>query len=685
MKTRQAGKYLCYIAGVVLYFLAFLGALIFPSLTYLTYQRIARRGFLLSLFLTIIAVIMLQIGKDFISVTAKKQMASIYLIISAIFFPMFIRSLLNGQNVIFGIYHWIEFAFVTAGLLFWSYQLIGCKLSIHFRKEQFYLLLIVSIVIALSIEQLGIVIKGDSVEYYSKIIRICQNFSFNPNDISLLKSSGHCCYSFSLFSTIGENIFPYFGLGVRVENIIIWILCILFVRKILKTVIPDISQPVLIGCVACFAFTPLILGNIQEISVELYVLFFFILFVYFSITKQHILEVFFAICFVFAKEPDILILAGYYLGIFINQVIETLSDKKKEKVFFSKDFILSSLSVYLSITIFCIYFAVDVRWGNNASFDYSNTVAANTFGFNLVYIISKLKQLFILNFAWIPALAIVIGFIVHCINRKKRHNIRNYFFFPLLCSYICFLVIQLFYLTFVLPRYIMLQFFYLIIALSFTLHNLRIPQKAVRCIMPISAVVLLFQNFYNIDFISGIMFDTLDTGAGKMIFDNPLYVGDFGQFITYKEGEIPYIQPYGMTNKQFSYFDKMLELALAEINYSDNDLIIFPQSFTLYPHNFYWGNHLALYYFDIRYNHFALLINEHVPVSDTITELHVEQLGIDYKLSSFDAYDKVYYFDFSFSDEIDNWIHDNYHTQKIHNIQYRGWTLDIYEMEAMHE
>ena len=203
--------------------------------------------------------------------------------------------------------------------------------------------------------------------------------------------------------------------------------------------------------------------------------------------------------------------------------------------------------------------------------------------------------------------------------------------------------------------------------------------------MPISAGVLLFQNFYNIDFISGIMFDTLDTGAGKMIFDNPLYVGDFGQFITYKEGEIPYIQPYGMTNKQFSYFDKMLELALAEINYSDKDLIIFPQSFTLYPHNFYWGNHLALYYFDIRYNHFALLINEHVPVSDTITKLHAEQLGINYTFSDFDAYDKVYYFDFSFSNEIDNWIHDNYHTQKIHNIQYRGWTLDIYEMEAMHE
>lgn len=680
MEAKRDFKHICYVIGSVLYFVAFLGIVILPSLTYLTYQYIARRGFLLSLLLTIVADIFLLIGRKFISKTTKQQILTLYIIAAAFFFPMLIRNLTNPSIKTFVIRIAIEAIFIVTGLIFWGTQLWKTNFSVHFQKDIIYLSLVIIAVVRLSLEQLGIVIKGDSVEYYSKIIRICQNFSFNPNDVSLLKIA-HSCYSYSLFSTIGENLVPYYGLGVRIENIVIWIICIIFVWKILKKIIPDISNTILVGCVACFAFTPLILSNIQEISIEIYVLFFFILFIYFNLSQKHILEMFFALCFVFVKEPDVLILAGYYLGLLINQIIKFVKDKSQEKTFLDKNFVLSSISIYIAAIVFCLYFAVDVTWGNHAFLSYSGVTRGNTFGISEVLIISKLKQLFILNFAWVPFCVIIIGFVI-CMIKKRNLKKDVRYFVPIFFSYMCFLFSQLFYLTFVLPRYIMLQYLYMSIVLAFILHELAINVKILKSIMVGSICVILSQNFYNIDPISYLAFDVLDTGSYSMLFDNPLYIGDSGEFITYKDGEIPYIQPYGMTNRQFSYFDKILERALAEIEYSENDLIILPRAFNLYPDNFYWGNFLDVYYYDTENKKFVQLVNEFVPSPSHLVKLKVSQIAENFEFDNFEGYKNIYYFDFSFSDSIDQYVKKSYKMEKLESLQYRGWTLEVYKMEG---
>lgn len=682
MKAKKDYKYVFYFIGQTSYFLAVLGALLFPALTYLTYLRIARRGFLLSLLLATLANLFLLIGEKYISDNVIRQMVAVYFIVATIFFPMFIRNISNGQKNVWGNYNWFELIFVVAGLFFWTFLLIRRQLLPHFAPDKtvLFLVLILLTVILLSLEQLGIVMKGDSVVYYSKIIRICENFSFSPNDINLLKSSGHCCYSYSLFSSIGENIIPYHGLGVRIENIIIWLMSIVFLYKILKKILPDISQTILLGSVSSFAFTPLILGNIQEIGVELYVIFFFILFVYFNVSKKHVLEMFFAVCFVFAKEPNIAILAGYYFSILIYQII-LIFKKKKLKILFDRNFVLCTLSVYLAAIVFCIYFVVDVHWGINASFDYGEMIQGNTFGISDIYILTKLKQLFVLNFAWIPTVTIIICLILYII-RKKSISEKNIYIFPLISSYICFLTIQFFYLTFVLPRYILLQYFYLVCALAFVLNRATFNPKVIKGFMFGNMLLLVCQNFYNIDLLSSLLFDTFNTGNGYMIFDNPCYIGMNGEVITYKDEEIPYIQPDGMTNKQFSYFDKMLEIALGKIEYSKNDIIVLPNSFELYPDNFYWGNQLSLYYYNIQNKQFVILTNELVPTSNEFIKINATQVSFEIPFENFDNYKNVYYFDFGFSDDIDTFIHKNYQTNKLESIEYRGWTLDIYDMEG---
>lgn len=681
-ENKKNSRYLCYVIGAILYFAAFLGVIIFPSLTYLTYQRIARGGFLVSLFLTVFADVFLWIGRKYISRLTKQQMMLMYLIASAFFIPMFVRSLISGNNKIYGIYNWIELIILIIGLTFWGIQFIGSKLTVKFKKQLIFLLLIILSVIGLSVEQLSIVIKGDSIEYYSKIIRICQNFSFSPNDISLLKSAGHGCYSYSLFSTIGENIIPYFGLGVRIESIVIWIICIVFMWKILKGLYPDISLSILAGCVSFFAFTPLILSNIQEISVEIYGLLFFMLFIYFNMSNKHILGMFFAICFVFAKEPNILILAGYYLGFLINHVIDCVKGKKQG--FFEKNFVLSSISIYIAAIVFFLYFAVDVTWGINSSFDYSDVVQGNTFGLNGVLIVSKLKQFFVLNFAWLPFVAIVLGYI-WCKFWRKKSKYKNNLFLALFLSYLCFLAAQLFYLTFVLPRYIMLQYFYLMIILAFVLETLSMNEKVLRWIMVGSTCIILCQNFYNIDVVSYLAFDTFRTGNGRMIFDNPLYVGIHNEFITYKDGDVPYVQPYGMTNRQFSYFDKLLEKAVREIDYKAGDLIILPRCFEAYSDNFYWGNHLETYFWDTKNKHFVQLVNEYAPASNDIVKLNVAQVSKEFIFMEFAGYQRVFYLDFSFSDDIDEFVQDYYKTEMVDNLEYRGWTMGIYQIERKNQ
>lgn len=677
MNNKYNLQKLSYRFSILLYFISFMGITISPMLTYLTYLRMSRIAFLLALCIGIGATFFSMLGAPFISKSVGMQMFTIYVIGSMIIYPVFIRNMINGYHV-HGMFNWYIVVFLTVGVIFWGILFLIRKPVFKITIDGIVICIIIAIVVLLSIEQLSLTIKGDSVEYYSKIIRIGTNFSFSPNDIPLLKSSGHSCYSYSLFTMIGEAVFPYHALGVRIENIIVWCLCIWFVYKIIMNLRPEISKPVLYGCVGCFAFTPLILSTIQEISVELYVIFFFILFLYSYLINLHVLEMFFAMCFVFAKEPDILILGGFCAGILLSHFIGIV--KQKNARVFDRSIVLSVLAMYFAALIFLLYFAVDVVWGNNASFNSDGLTKANTFGFNSVYIISKIKQLFILNFTWIPTVIISVAFIIYILKGKKR-KWEITALVPILISYVCFMITQLFYVTFVLPRYIMLQYLFLTLAVACLLSEFRISKVTGRVTMILTVLIMLFQNFYNIDPISYLVFDKLDTGNGYMIFDNPLYVNDIGQLVTYKEGEMPYIQPYGMTNRQFSYFDRLMERGFQSIEFNENDLVVLPHCFKLYQDNFYWGNHQTVYFYDTEKECFNQIINEEVPENKNNIRLNIAQIARDYTLGDMSQFDNMYYFSFGFSDEQDQYVFDAYKTEKIDSISYRGWSLDIYRME----
>lgn len=610
-------------------------------------------------------------------------MLFVYLLLTGIFLPMFIRAWIENYQI-HVYFAWMEFLALICGLIFWGLRYLNYPNRLkHGKFDKFYILYIFIIVLIffVSIEQLTKGIKWDSANYYKFIVRL-NEITFSPNDIVLLKNCGHSCYAYSLFVSIGENILPFHGLGVRIENIVIWIICCFLVDKILLNIMPYIKKAIRLIVLLLFALTPAILGTIQDISPEIYLVLFFTAFLYSYQKKRWILQLFWGTALVFTKETGILLIAAFYVGWFIVKLVLAVKSKCISQII-NKENIFFSLIIYIPAFVFLVYFIVDTAWGttsiaanDNLTEDYLLT--GNTFGVNMLVIVTKLKQMFVLNFNWLPTLICLIGFLYLIIRRKKKKvSLPIEFIVPFVFSYLAFLLMQLFYITYTFPRYIMLQYVFGMIVFAYFASVLPF-NNIFRSIYILNIILLCIQNYYCIDLISLKVFSSFNTGNGTMLVDSPLYINSAGKVVSGNDANILQLSPYAQYNKQWSYFDVLIDKILQRIDYSSEDILWLPDCFWPYSTGIYWG-----YWQD---NYYDKEINRVTQIFDSNNKEFSGQTYINYSLISekkqlvLQENYNTYYLSFSFSNEIDSFVLKNYNCIKFDVIEYRGWVATIYQI-----
>lgn len=671
MQNNMFKEKMSYIAKGI-YILSFLFILIAPVLSLNKLEIQANIIFGLGWGLSIVAIVLLLISNKIteISKKTKGQLLIIYLM-GNIFWNIAIFSLYeniistNKMLVII-----VTFS-INIGFIFWLISYYR-KLSLveikDWFKQNYWLLIINIIFILLCVETLNNWIKLDSVSYYKYFVKM-KSWDFTTNNIELFKLAGHNAYSYALLGMIGELLIPDNGVGVRIINFILIGISIYLFSKILEKLIPTISKKENVLCTILLAISPLILGTVTEINLEVGVFFFFICVVHSYYYENKILMLFFSICLVFTKENSSALYLGFLFGIII------LEKLRLKKVYIKK------ISIFLlPILILAIVLKSGTLWMLQPT-GQNNTGGFNRIGVHSIVIINRLKQMFFLNYTWVYILIILLIFVNKILYVKLNNFKKFYVFIPLFFAYLSFMTYQLFYITYVLTRYIMLNSFFILIGLAFFINKFKIEK--LKIIIYISLIILTFiENFFTIDKVTLALFPNINIGTTNIITTQAIRRNiEDNSIITDNRIREQYLTTSAIYNRQYSYLDDLIEKALSNINYKDTDLVIIPAIYGERTQDALIGSNNNELYFDIQSGNMLQVFEGQKKSYNEFEKFNYIILDNLNELPNLNDYDKIYYFKFDYNNYNDNNFIAALNLKFKETITYKGWSLKLYAKE----
>jgi hypothetical protein len=268
--------------------------------------------------------------------------------------------------------------------------------------------------------------RWDGGEYYYKFGNACQNFDFTLssflNGFSLI---GHPTLAFAPLVAIGE-FFNFRGVsGVMVVNLVFTIAMLICLYRLLKEKFSTMSSNIAALAVLVVSCVPLFLGSFGYFQPDYYLIIFLIFLISSEYKKYYILFVFWELALLQTKETGMIVLAGYIffrlLAILINNKVRW---RNKFKALWIDPFNRLTL---ISIGLFGLYSLANggiSQWGlADDLFSSSGSGGGiNRFGIDPEYILERIKQLFIMDLAWVFWLVIAIFLILFFVHRRKNHN-----------------------------------------------------------------------------------------------------------------------------------------------------------------------------------------------------------------------------------------------------------------------
>ena len=459
-------------------------------------------------------------------------------------------------------------------------------------KQNLHVILVSVFFFALYLDCFNYLFKSDSEIYYNTIAQNTGLWDFTLRDLSVFQIGYHSSFGYSLFVFPGYYLIRINGIGVRIVNYLMTVATLFCLNGIISALYPRMGKMVKTMLLFLFVCNPLIAGLAQEINMDMVMTCFFVWFVWAFIRKHTVFVPFFAILLCFTKENGILLLVGFMAGIFLFRLITDWIKNGFSLRRVDKLLNLHEWLVLYAAVLFVLCFILYNNWhsgsAGQAAEDGAKLLVVNTIGINKPYILIKLKQVFILNFQWlaaIPAGLLIIGLICGA----KKFIIREETL-ALLGAFGCFLMFQLFYITYPHYRYLVPNTFFLTILTAFTLYELE--WKRMQPVIPAAiSIAFLIQSFINIDPITKRLSRFAPTGNGE-ILSEAYFASDprgTGGILYEDEGgdlSSEVFRDYVQNNRQYLGFERCFESFLKEINYTSDMGILISPIFD----DTYWGS-----------------------------------------------------------------------------------------------
>ena len=659
---------------MVLYNIFLFGIMVAPALTYINVNKISRYIFFSCMIMSVFFLMVILPYRKYISNSLAIQYLLVFILITVFMSASLFNQYTMSVNKIQYLYY-TEWLLCVTGVVFWG-TLVSWKNVvrhiIQYIKNNYLFFLFIFLYVIFSYETLHTWSSWDSREYYRYISNL-KEFTFSPNDIALFKSAGHMSYGYMFFMAIGEFFAPSYGVGARFINLALLVFAIISFRSVLEHLLPLAKKGHLNFFAIILGLTPTVWGPLYEQNVEISILCFFIFFLHAYLKENKILTVFWGIMLVFTKETSVLLVGGFALGYIMSLFIKN----KKISILFTKEVFKQILVFYIPCFLFLTYFIVDRSgWAGNLTVTTEKEI--NMIGFNKMYIIGKLKQLFLANFQWVITLAIVIGIFAIFFSGREKLKIKCDSI-PIIVSYIMFLLGQMFYVTYLLPRYILLQYLFMILLFAYITTNIKITELRLSVFYSIVCVLLCMQTFFTCDPVTLAIFPKVKIGKGYMASANIILTYDEIHAVTGEDAYTMALSPYTQYNRQYLYKYKLMEKILSSINYSSNDVIVLPDMFHPISGGTYWG-HVKVNYYDKKTNAIYQLF-EPMPVNNDLIEINYI-IQTEEEIFDFEQYENEYYIDFPYNEKFcSNKLIENYDAKYMFDVEYRMWMATVYKLK----
>lgn len=603
-------------------------------------------------------------------------------------------------------------------LCFWGILIL---LFYRVRKEQLYkkagtwlvnnieIVFLMVLFAVLSIETVTAWMTNDGAIYTIGILNARNDWNFLNFDA--LNLGAHQGYMYGVLTLIADLWAPGQVVAVKVFNIILAILTSLAFHGIIKIICPDINRLLKAIFVALFAFSPWLFGMVGDINLEFPQLCFLTWVVYFHLKEKKVMRCFAGLCLCFTKETGFLLYGMYALGMFVGKMIE------KREIPAIKRFITVAFrdmkGELLNGVLWCYTYVgfSSAMWGSTVEAaeqsvqnpkDIEGVLAVlNSFDIWPSYMFYKVKEILLINMGWLIWLVIVVlGLIsmkkVWSAVKQSRLECTLAFVF----SGCAFWAIQLFYITWTNYRYLSPMGFYQTILLCMVIYIAFTPKLFKQLLSLCLAVMVFATNYYTIGPTFG-RFIERDFGNGKMVVPN-LFALEYVTPISDSTVVItrtltPEFDSKTGTrdcmeyNRQYSYFGTAFENFLAEINYTENDLIIIPNvldDIEFMSHSIFYRDSGVVdqnLYWNPEKEH--LNINTYISESmaDNVSNEHLNIAYVDegksIKQSYYKKYDRIFYMRAELGQEFDHEAYTKDSFGEIYKIDKNVYSYPIYQLK----
>lgn len=547
-------------------------------------------GFLKQLFLCIISILVWSLGifyimtihwykikeKRFSLQTLPKQLFLVASICAAFVISAYVSTYTNilfSARVCFFWSVFISLSLVSG--ICWIYtaydnnpSFVSTSLTAIQKNGVFWIVLIISFVIRIGM--LDTLQRWDAGEYYYSLGNACANFDFYwDNFFHNFRLCNHTTLGFSFIMSIGEFLNPRGGIGVLCVNLLLTMYALYKLYHLLSKVLQGHSKLTAALVTLVCSVTPFFLGSFGYLTPDYIMAVCFILAICAEYDKEYLSEFFWMIIAINTKEPAIFTVFGYFLF----KVISMLTDKKNlEKPIYS---IIKNKSLWVGLCSGILYLIILKLQGgflwkgltNTKPIQFSNT-ETNSFGINFPYIVFRLKQHFILNFAWIFTVLLAITIVTICFRLFRKQGINKlasdtrYFLISLSGALLFALVANCVFVTAGAYRYTTVYFtLYGVFVLAFFWEY--IGSSLNHFITPICysaiAIIMFVEAFIHIDFISAKFFETRSTGSWYTVMTNATH-DTYGNDVC--------------NNYQYTWLDTAFDNMLKQINYDGSQDIL---------------------------------------------------------------------------------------------------------------
>jgi len=480
-------------------------------------------------------------------------------------------------------------------------------------------LMIMLAFLLLSFNTLTTWFRSDSEIYYQGICRGVENLRNGEFSFSDLGIAGHMSYGYSIFVFLGQMLLPNQGMGIRIVNQLLAVITIGVFYKILAVMFPKMDRWVRLGFTAAFAFSPLLLGIIGEVHSDFPVLCFFTWLVYFYISKRQIacLLTGFLVCF--SKETGVIYYCSFFAGCFLYRLVKNKNKNWLKKLF--DEFSAYEWMLLIPADLFLVRAIHSSGWGVKALTAHVSKVSGvsggriNSFYLSWHYIGLKLREIFLMNFAWLLVIPLVLFFAALCRKRLISLGAKKEWLIGTGVSMCAFLLFNISYFTYPHYRYIQLFLFFYLILAAFLLEKSCGNVWFKRGFGILLSIVFLVESFVTIDPVTFLAFRNIDVGSGKVVTTSEYATNmDDVRILDDKNVDLETGQfmDAGIYNREYLGFEGALEEALGDIDYDLTKAIVIPAiyrnavEYTLLgylgahdPWNLYWDSETGNITYDV--------------------------------------------------------------------------------------